>query len=114
MLFMFLLSCVKSFTPETLMGSENCLLALKQKLEDNGCTELNYLTQDYSDALIRCHRKDIDRRNIWDTNWFRMSPIEMTYGDGEIGFVESHTICVDGTWRVESYDPNEIAFDYKK
>ena len=114
MLFILLLSCMKFSAPETLMGSENCLLALKQKLEDNGCVELNYITQDYSDALVRCHKKDIDRRNIWDTNWFRMSPIGMVYASPEAEFVKEHTICVDNIWRIESYDPNDIAFDYRQ
>ena len=114
MLLVFLLSCAKLTTPQALMDNENCLLSLKQKLEENNCIELSYLTKDYSDSLLRCNKDELDRRNIWDTNWFRVSPIEVVYTPIEAAFIEEHTICVDNIWRIESYEPSDLVFENKQ
>ena len=111
MLFLFLLSCIKLATPEPLLDKENCLLSLKQKLDDNNCPQLSYLTKDYSDSLLRCYKDELDRRNIWDTNWFRVSPIQTVYSPAQLEFIEEHTICVDGKWRIESYKPSDVTFE---
>ena len=108
---LFCLSCAKKpELPKTALNSDDCMLSLKEKLEENNCVELQYLTQDYSDVLIRCHRENSLRKNIWDTNWFRVSRIDIYYPDPNVDyFIKTHTICVDNFWRVESYSPEEVA-----
>ena len=104
------LSCAKqSELPKTLLNNNDCVQSLREKLEENNCLELEYITEDYSDALIRCHREDSLRKNIWDTNWFRFSLVSLHYPDPEVDyFIKTHTICVDKVWRVESYFPQDI------
>ena len=107
MIFLFLLSCVKQPNlPSYLLSSDDCMTALRDKLLENNCLQLQYATQDYSDVMIRCHRDDSLRSNVWDTNWFRVSAADYYYSDPEADyFVKEHTICLDETWRIESYPP---------
>ena len=104
---LFCLSCAKKpELPKTALNNDDCMLALKEKLEVNNCLHLQYATQDYTDILLRCHRSDSERKNMWDTNWFRISPSDIQYLEPEADyFVKEHTICIDGTWRIESYPP---------
>jgi hypothetical protein len=109
MLLALLLSCVKHVAPEPLMDNTDCVASLKQKLDENNCFELAYSTRDYSDILMRCHKPDPQRANMWDTNWFRISKINVIYTQAEMTFIDKHTICLDSYWRVESYKPENVA-----
>ena len=108
MIFLFLLTCAKHPTPpERLLSNDDCLQSLRVKLEENDCLQLAYATKDYTDMLIRCYKEDSLRKNMWDTNWFRLSASDIYYSDPEADyFIKEHTICVDGTWRIESYPPD--------
>ena len=45
------LACAKQpELPKPLLNNNDCVQSLREKLEENNCLELQYITEDYSDA----------------------------------------------------------------
>ena len=111
-LFLALLSCAKNkpveagINPPSLDNS-NCIESLKIEMKKVGCPELSYKYYSDYEIFIRCHKKDSDRTNEWDTNIFRISHISLAYTEESFEIVREHTICEDNFWRIESYMPSE-------
>ena len=84
----------------------DCLLKIEQKLKENHCARLE-VNRKQHEVLIRCLKVDRDRKNIWDTWWFRISSSILKIHPDQIEQIENHTICIDPQFRIEAYPPEK-------
>ena len=88
------------------IGASDCLRGLEAKLRENHCSRLE-VSRARHEVSIRCMKVDRERKNLWDTWWFRISPSTLKIHPSQIETVEQHTICHDGQVRIEAYPPEE-------
>jgi len=100
------LGCVKishiDNARQTLSKGQNCLQSLRDNVEPL-CNRLDVRQRSNYDIIIRCHKPDENRRNMWDSYYFRLSDPNMSYSDKQKEIVDQHTICLDGGARIEAY-----------
>ena len=81
-----------------------CLDSVQEKLIDNGCPNVEYF-RGKNVYVFRCKKPDVQRKNFWDTWWFRLTSSGLKWPEDIIKEVEDHTICIDGRFRLEAYPP---------
>jgi len=86
------------------IGGADCLAKLEEKLKKAHCTHLEIGGGKY-EITIRCKKIDKERKNIWDTWWFRLSSSIFEIHPDQVEQVEKHTICIDPQFRIEAYPP---------
>ena len=84
----------------------DCLIKLEAKFRESHCTRLE-VKRGRHEIMIRCKKTDRDRKNFWDTWWFRMSSSMLQIHPDQIEQVENHTICIDPQVRIEAYPPEK-------
>ena len=107
--FLFLLSFSGCMTNKKLLAQAkasidgtNCLAKLEEKLKDNQCRRLEVVEREY-EILVRCKKPNNQRKNFWDTWWFRISSSMLDIDAEQLPLVEEHTICIDARFRIEAY-----------
>ena len=88
------------------IGASDCLRGLEAKLVENHCSRLE-VNRTRHEVSIRCLKVDRQRKNLWDSWWFRISPSTLKVHPAQVKVVEQHTICHDGHVRIEAYPPEE-------
>ena len=84
----------------------NCLIKLEEKLKENHCSRLE-VNRRRHEVMIRCLKVDRERKNFWDTWWFRISSSMLQIHPDQIQQVKEHTICIDPQFRIEAYPPEK-------
>jgi len=84
------------------IDGSNCLAKLEEKLRDNHCGRLEVVRKEH-EILVRCKKPDNQRKNFWDTWWFRISSSMLDIDAEELLLIEEHTICIDARFRIEAY-----------
>ena len=88
------------------MNGVNCYKKIERKLDDNHCTNLEIYRDDVQ-VVFRCMKVDRERKNIWDTWWFRITSPLLRIPPELILKIEEHTICIDAQIRLEAYPPED-------
>ena len=86
------------------IGASDCLKGLELRLLENHCTKLQ-VTRGKHEVTVRCMKVDTQRKNFWDTWWFRITSSTLRVHPAQMDQVERHTICHDGQVRIEAYPP---------
>ncbi len=89
------------------MGGVDCLVRLEKKLRKSHCSQLE-VKRGMHQMVLRCKKVDRDRKNIWDTWWFRLSSSILEIHPDLIEEIEKHTICIDAQVRIEAYPPEKV------
>ena len=107
--FLFLLSFSGCMTNKKMIekarneiGGVDCLIKLEKKFLENHCTSLDIHRERYY-FLVRCKKTNKERKNFWDSWWFRISSIGLEIHPDYLANIEEHTICTDARFRIEAY-----------
>ena len=84
--------------------NENCVKTLETYMRSAGCSGVKII-QRQNELVLRCQKPDSERKNIWESHWFRISPSFLNIAEEQKAEIESHTICKDEMHRVEAYPP---------
>ena len=111
MWLLFLLSstmgCIKQDmvkSARSAFNNNNCAKTLETYMRSTGCSDATIISRGV-EVIIRCKKPDSERKNMWDSYWFRFTPSDISIHDSQIDEIESHTICIDIAHRLEAYPP---------
>ena len=91
---------------EAYIGGTDCLANVERILKENHCPNIEvYVGED--NVVFRCQKVNRERKNLWDSWWFRVSSSIKEYSELELPAIEEHTICIDAQVRIEAYPPRE-------
>jgi len=83
-------------------GTTDCIAKLERKLHENKCHDID-VVQRQQEVLIRCKKSDDQRKNFWDSWWFRITSIGLKIHPEQLLQIKEHTICTDVRFRIEAY-----------
>lgn len=84
--------------------NQNCVKTLETYMRSAGCSNIQ-VQQRQHELVLRCQKPDNERKNIWESHWFRISPSFLNIAQEQKAEIESHTICKDEMHRLEAYPP---------
>jgi len=91
---------------EMSLGGIDCLSKVENKLKENHCRNIE-VYRGIDSIVFRCKKVKRERKNLWDSWWFRLSPSIKEYSSLELPAIQEHTICIDARFRIEAYPPTE-------
>ena len=84
--------------------NENCVKTLEVYMRSADCSGVE-VVQRQNEIVLRCQKPNSERKSIWESYWFRISPSFLNIADEQKAEIESHTICKDEMHRLEAYPP---------